>query len=180
MPHFDSKAEVEQYIRSLPLTSVFFMAGGYMQNFLTVMRPVKRADGTYALRVPFPGVSSSTLLPLIDIEDTGKYIAPVLHDPPKYNHANLYAATAFYSIAEICEIWTKCTGVQVVFESDGGVSRSNPPEAEKVASDKVDGAKDLSYFGPGGQKGIEWTLAQVQEHLTTWEEFVKSHEPWFA
>jgi hypothetical protein len=30
---FDSKAKVEAYIRGLPITSAFFMAGYYMQNF---------------------------------------------------------------------------------------------------------------------------------------------------
>lgn len=37
--HFDSKAEVEEYIRSLPILSSFFMAGWYMQNHLSYMRP---------------------------------------------------------------------------------------------------------------------------------------------
>jgi len=38
--HFDSKAAVEIYIRSLPILATFFMAGWYMQNQLTIMRPV--------------------------------------------------------------------------------------------------------------------------------------------
>lgn len=37
--HFDSKAEVEHYIRSLPMMSAFFMAGHYMQNHLAYMPP---------------------------------------------------------------------------------------------------------------------------------------------
>ena len=37
--HFDSKAEVEIYIRGLPIKSVFYMAGFYMQNFQTMFRP---------------------------------------------------------------------------------------------------------------------------------------------
>lgn len=37
--HFDSKAEVEIYIRRLPIKSVFYMAGFYMQNFQTMFRP---------------------------------------------------------------------------------------------------------------------------------------------
>jgi hypothetical protein len=32
--HFDSKAEVERYIRTLPIVSAFFMAGWYMQNHI--------------------------------------------------------------------------------------------------------------------------------------------------
>ena len=37
--HFDSKAEVEIYIRELSIKSVFYMAGFYMQNFKTVFGP---------------------------------------------------------------------------------------------------------------------------------------------
>ena len=37
--HFDSKAEVEEYIRNLPILSSFFMAGWYMQNHISYMRP---------------------------------------------------------------------------------------------------------------------------------------------
>ena len=36
------------------------------------------------------------------------------------------------------------------------------------------------YFGPNGQADLEWTQAQVKDNLTTWEEFVKSNEPWFG
>jgi hypothetical protein len=37
--HFDSKAEVETYIRTLNIQSMFFMAGWYMQNNLGFMKP---------------------------------------------------------------------------------------------------------------------------------------------
>jgi len=37
--HFDSKAEVETYIRGLNIKSLFFMAGWYMQNQLSIFRP---------------------------------------------------------------------------------------------------------------------------------------------
>ena len=37
--HFDSKAEVEIYIRGLPIKSVFYMAGAYMQNYGNIFRP---------------------------------------------------------------------------------------------------------------------------------------------
>lgn len=39
MKHFDSKAEVESYIRTLDIKSMFFMPGWFMQNHLSIMRP---------------------------------------------------------------------------------------------------------------------------------------------
>jgi len=40
LKHFDSKAEVEVYIRSLPIKSAFFMAGWYMQNHVSFLPPL--------------------------------------------------------------------------------------------------------------------------------------------
>jgi hypothetical protein len=33
LPHWETKADVETYIRGLPIASVFYVAGYYMQNF---------------------------------------------------------------------------------------------------------------------------------------------------
>jgi hypothetical protein len=43
---FDSKAKVEEYIRTLPIMGAFFMSGWYMQNHLALMKPqpVSRAS----------------------------------------------------------------------------------------------------------------------------------------
>lgn len=37
--HFDSKAEVESYIRGLPIKSVFYMPAFYMQNMTSLFKP---------------------------------------------------------------------------------------------------------------------------------------------
>jgi hypothetical protein len=42
--HFDSKAEVENYIRTLGIRSMFFMAAWYMQNNVSFMRPQLVSD----------------------------------------------------------------------------------------------------------------------------------------
>lgn len=38
--HFDSKANVEEYIRTLPIKAMFFMPGWFMQNHLEFGKPV--------------------------------------------------------------------------------------------------------------------------------------------
>jgi uncharacterized protein YbjT (DUF2867 family) len=44
---FESKAEVEEYIRTLPIKSAFFAPGSFMQNFGSNMAPHPTSDGTY-------------------------------------------------------------------------------------------------------------------------------------
>lgn len=122
-----------------------------------------------------------TLLPLIDISDTGKYVAPILLEPEKYHHKNFTAATAFYSLQQIVETWSQVTGRLVTFvpKPAGSVSAGMTPEMIKVQEESAGLIRDYQYYGPTGPKDLEWTLAQIKEPLTTWEEFVKKNEPWF-
>ena len=88
---YDVKAEIEEYIRSLPVKSIVYLPGSFMQNFHTKTVPRPAGDGTYNLvSVHAP----STKLPLIDINDTGKWIAGVLTQPEHFVGRNLRAATA--------------------------------------------------------------------------------------
>ncbi|KAK9320604.1 hypothetical protein V1517DRAFT_328849 [Lipomyces orientalis] len=59
----DSKAEVEEYIRTLPIKSVFFARASFMQKFGSSMAPRPTGDGIYAI---FSIVTSQTQMPLID------------------------------------------------------------------------------------------------------------------
>lgn len=183
-PHFDSKAVVEEYVRELPLTSAFYMPGFYMQNFLLHLRPTRRPDGSYVVTKPWPHATSASVLPLIDIDDTGNYIAPFLAEPARYKHARLWAAAGFYSLAEICRVWMDVTGTKVVFDEASGVLEGSAlTEAQNEALRKDDRAREeIGYYGPGGEDGVKWTVEQVGrvgERLTTWPEFVKANEPWF-
>ena len=47
--HFDAKAEVEQYIRGLPIKSAFYSPGSFMENFQTFLPPRQAPNGTWAI-----------------------------------------------------------------------------------------------------------------------------------
>lgn len=50
--HFDSKAEVEDYIRSLNFpSSVFFLPGWFMQNFWDNFVPKPKMVGKHAFQI---------------------------------------------------------------------------------------------------------------------------------
>lgn len=75
VPHFDGKAEIEQYIRDSGVPSTFFLPGYFMSNLDQQVRPGE--DGTLTWALP---VSQEAKFPLIDIkEDTGKLHAAI-HD----------------------------------------------------------------------------------------------------
>ncbi len=69
VPHFDSKANIEKYIRASGLDCTFFLPGYYMSNLTQVLR--KSDDGTFLLFYP---VGEDAKFPLFDAaNDTGTF-----------------------------------------------------------------------------------------------------------
>ena len=119
---FDVKAEIEEYIRSLPIRSAFYAPGSFMQNFHTQMKPHPSGDGTYVISNIF---KPETKIPFIDIVgDTGKFIAPILEEPDKYEDKVFYAAVKLYSLEEVTRALSAVTGKIVNYKRScrGGFS----------------------------------------------------------
>lgn len=66
VPHFDQKAQVEQYIRAKGVPATFVLPGSFMTNFTQLRQLRQGEDGIYALAYP---VSNEAKFPLIDIDD---------------------------------------------------------------------------------------------------------------
>ena len=68
VPHFDSKANVEKYIRASGVGCSFVLPGYYMSNFTSMFK--RAEDGSYQLFFP---VGKEAKFPLFDAaKDTGK------------------------------------------------------------------------------------------------------------
>ena len=68
VPHFEAKADIEEYIRKSGVPSSFYMPGYFMSNFDQTVQ--KGEDGSLSLAFP---VGQNAKFPLIDVaEDTGK------------------------------------------------------------------------------------------------------------
>ena len=157
------------------------MPGWFIQNFRHPLAPklIEDADGS-SLIMREKSWTPTTLVPLIDIRDLGKYLAPVLSDPDKYAHKNLTGATAFYTPEKMVETWSKIGGKKIKFEQkpgdSGGRSMKVSGEAEK--SDTPKKSSEWSNYGPSGMEDWKWTLAQMSEKPKTWEDFLKENWPW--
>lgn len=66
--YFDSKAEIENYIRESGVSATFVLAGFFMSNFLEVLK--KKGD---VLTLEWPVDPEKAKVPVVDVnEDTGK------------------------------------------------------------------------------------------------------------
>lgn len=125
--HFDAKAEVEEYIRGLPIRSAIYTRGWFMQNFTRDMGPQLMDDGTYAI---LNIVSAHIKLPLIDIvADTGKFIGPVLAEPEKFEGKVLLAASGLYTYKDIVQLMSKTSGKTVQYNQVADNPFRNMPPA---------------------------------------------------
>jgi len=177
---FDAKAEVEEYIRSLPLQSSFFSPATFMQNFHAGMAPRPVGDGTYALANI---LKPTTLVPLIDVvADTGKFVGAILAAPDKYAGATLAAATRLYSMDEIAQTMSEATGHTVRHtELPEEVFRRfmiGPDGSSQLADNMVEMMelfRDHGYYGPQQSELVEWTSQQARGKLTTLAEYLAKH-----
>lgn len=172
--HFDTKAEIEKYIRSVPIQAVFISMGSFMQNLNEGLAPRAMGDGTYAIANCF---APKTQFPLVDARDAGKWAAAALADPEKYLGKFIAAATGVYSIEEIAHIMSRVSGKLVRYEEvDEAVVRSYlPPNMTVLAADMVDMAhyfQDFGYFGPSMKELVDLGSTIPNQPLTTLEDFL--------
>jgi len=112
--HFDSKAIVEDYIRSLGIPATFFLPAVFM-NFIPLMiRPASPGSKSYKLVIPIPG---TTKVPYISIaSDAGKYIKAILLNRSATLGKQVLAAEGEYTGVETAQIMREKTGLDIEFE----------------------------------------------------------------
>jgi uncharacterized protein YbjT (DUF2867 family) len=175
--HFDDKAEIEEYIRGLPVKSAFFAPGSFMQNFVTTQapRPSPENDGTYVLANL---CKPDTALPFIDITDTGAWVAAILADPEAYNGKVLAAAQGMYTYEEVVQILSKVSGKTVKFQQlpDETFKGFLPAAFREELYEMYLLFRDYGYFGEGMEKQVEEGKKGVKAKLNTLEEFLRKND----
>ena len=101
--HFDSKAEIEKYIKSIGVPATFFLPGFYMANVAGgMMHPNPDSPKhEYVLALPVP---ASTPFPLFDAaDDTGKYVKAILKKREQTLGKRILGATDYYTAEQIVQ-----------------------------------------------------------------------------
>ncbi|PCD38703.1 hypothetical protein AU210_007168 [Fusarium oxysporum f. sp. radicis-cucumerinum] len=171
VPHFDSKANIEKYIRASGVPSTFVLPGYYMSNFTQMIS--KAADGSYQLFYPVDGKKSK--FPLFDAaKDTGLFVKGVLKHADTLLGKQVLEATAYYSPEEIVDTFSQVTGKKASFvKVTPEQYRASLPEA--IAEEYLENqlfVEDPGYFL--GQS-LDDSLALLDSKPTTWAEFVQKN-----
>lgn len=172
--HFDSKAEIEDYIRKSPIRSSFFAPAIFMQNLRTSMAPLPQEDGTYAITNI---VHPNTPMAFLDIDDIGKYVAVLLHTLGDSDEKLLCCADGFYSFQQLADIISRVSGKEVryVQVEEEDFARCMPPVTASYMCPMLRFFDQVGYFGPDTHRLVLEGRKCVSTDLTTFEEFAHKH-----
>lgn len=182
--HFDSKAEVAEYIEQIKgdMVATFFLPGFYMSNIKSSIRPGQ--DGVPTWTQPFD--ATKTMVPLFDTAtDTGTFVAGILsQNLQSVNGLYVPAVSQWLTPNEIVQTISKVSGTEVKFQSvPEKVWQSFLPMPEKIALELAENMvliRDYSYYGKGAEKEQAKADEKVLGDAKTvsWEEYVKANGPW--
>ncbi len=113
-PHFTDKAEIEEYIRTLPITSSFIYMAFFYTNLMEFYTP--RFDGD---KLIFPiYLPRDFKAPFVDpLTATGPAVLEIFSDPIKYADQALPVIGDFISPQEMIDTFVKVTGKKAVYSS---------------------------------------------------------------
>ena len=182
--HFDSKAEVEEYIESIKggsgMVASYWRAGFFMSNFKVVIHPNPQT-GTPTLNMPWD--LEKTRVGLLDVVgDTGKFVAGLLlAEPASVDGFRVNGVSQWATPQEIVRTLSDTSGTKVEFREVSAEEYESylpKPIAKEMAENMVL-VRDWSYFGKGAEKEqAESNKILGDMKLTTFEEFVKQNGPW--
>ncbi|HEX8254436.1 MAG TPA: NmrA/HSCARG family protein [Thermoanaerobaculia bacterium] len=108
-PHFDIKAELEEYTRSRGIPSTFIHVPFYYDNFLSFFPPRPAGDGTYQFGFP----NGDTPLAAIAVEDVGRMVAVMFEQPETYIGKVVKLAGDELPSAEYAALMSRATGAEI-------------------------------------------------------------------
>jgi uncharacterized protein YbjT (DUF2867 family) len=113
-PHFTDKARVEEYIRTLPITSSFVYLAYFYTNFVEYYQP--RMDGdTLVFPIYLP---KDYRAPFVDpLTATGPAVLEILDHPEKYSGQSLPVVGDLITPSEMVETFTRVTGKKAAYSS---------------------------------------------------------------
>ena len=132
VPHFDIKAALQEYAKSLRPDTSFVHVAGYYDNFATFCLPQKAADGNYYLQLP----QGDTKYASFDVEDLGGVVASIFRFPAVYKGRTVGVVGADMPCADYAAIMSKVLQLNIFYKavSQEEYAALGFPGAEELAA----------------------------------------------
>ncbi|KAI6082868.1 NmrA-like family protein [Hypoxylon rubiginosum] len=180
--HFDSKAQVAEYVAELGIPASYFMPGFYMSNLPGQMLKQSSEDNTYTLGLP---IAPTAPIPLYDTRDTGLYVKAIVSNRNELLGKRLLGATAYMTGQEIVDgfknVFPEVGATATYFEVPEAAYRSEMKSSgvpDFIAEEMYQNMRLMEEFGYYGGEALDGTYKLVDGHLTTWEEHAKGAKAW--
>ncbi|KQY20273.1 NmrA/HSCARG family protein [Rhizobium sp. Root482] len=108
MGHFDSKSEIEGYVRSLPIKSTITRPASFMEMMLLPGMGLPQSEFTFFMR---PEQS----MQMIAVDDLGRINAEILFAPDRFAGKAIDLASASVTGKEVEQAFTKAAGKPIVY-----------------------------------------------------------------
>ncbi|TGJ88311.1 hypothetical protein E0Z10_g493 [Xylaria hypoxylon] len=179
--HFDSKAHVEEYVRSLGIPATFFMPGFYMSNIPGALLSKNGENWVFSLPI-----ASTSPIPLYDTADTGKYIQAIVENKEALLGKRFLAATEYLTAQGVVDtfktVFPKAGKTAGYYETpkDGFYAfMKGTGMPDFVVDEMYENMVLMQDFGYYGGASLDESHGFVASPLTTWAEFIKK-APAFA
>jgi uncharacterized protein YbjT (DUF2867 family) len=175
-PHFTDKAEVEEYIRTLPVRSSFILPAFFYTNLIEFYPPRMEGD-TLVFPIYLP---EDFRAPFVDpLSATGPAIMEIFSNPEKYAGQSLPVLGDIISPREMVETFARVTGKKAAYASAftrEGLLHYFPQFGANEGFVRellgmVEYAAEYGYFRK--DRDLLWSR-QVNPHTLTWEQFLRT------
>ncbi|KKO89246.1 NmrA family protein [Sphingobacterium sp. Ag1] len=175
-PHFTDKAKVEEYIRTLPVTSSFIYMAFFFTNLIEFYTPKVKGD-----KLVFPiYLPRNFRAPFVDpLTATGPAVLEIFSHPEKYSGRSLPVLGDIISPQEMVETFTKVTGKKAEYSSAYSREeilehfpelRANEDLVSEILG-MTEYAVEYGYFKK--DRNLEWSRG-INPSTLNWEQFLRT------
>jgi uncharacterized protein YbjT (DUF2867 family) len=166
VPHFDGKAESDEFFRAAGVPTTFLSTTFYFNSFIDFFHPVRGDDGKLTLNLPM----ASAPLPGIAAEDIGRVAYGILKTGPSLAGETINATGENLTGTEYAARFSKELGEEVTYHptSLADVRALPVPGADDIANMFFYYAEHANYFA--GVRDPEYirTLNPRLQDFSTW------------
>jgi uncharacterized protein YbjT (DUF2867 family) len=172
VPHFTNKAKVDELVRNAGFKYYSFVQPPfYFQNFLTLMAPQPKPDGTTGWTLPID--PTKKIFHMSDINDLGKVVTGIFLQPDKVgNGAYLSLATELNSFNDIIKAY-KANGKEYSYTQVPTEVFSTFFEGAKEVAAMLGYFEKYTYMGPNSKPQVDLAKKIAIQEFISFQEWIK-------